>query len=87
MQTLFILSAIFFAGTTIAKAILHVSLDIKNGHRIYFARSMGYVYILPYDKDVAPPDEPKKRACNILQRFMIFFFVLLITLVLLKVII
>jgi hypothetical protein len=85
MQVVFVLSVILFAMTTIAKAILHVSLDRKNGHRIYFARSMGYIYLLPYDKDVAPHDEPKKRACNILQKFMILFFVVIIIMTLLKV--
>ena len=62
----------------ILKGILHVILDIRNGHRVDFARSKGYVYLLPYEKDVAIEDEKMKSLCNLLQRVFVIALTIVI---------
>lgn len=75
MKITFIISLFFFIIPATLKGIIHVVLDVKNGHRVDFARSKGYVYLLPYDKDVSVGDEKLKRACNCLQSLSAFSLV------------
>lgn len=70
MNTLFILSVIFCTVAAMAKGIVHIMLDLRNGYKIEFARSRGYIYFLPYDKEVSPKDERLKRICNFLQKML-----------------
>lgn len=72
MEIAFIISLFFCIIPATLKGIIHVMLDVRNGHRVDFARSKGYVYLLPYDKDVSEGDEKLKRACNYLQRLSAF---------------
>lgn len=80
METAFIISLIFCVIPAILKGIIHVSLDVRNGHRVDFARSKGYVYLLPYEKEVSEEDEKLKRICNYIQRVFVFsliFFIII----------
>lgn len=85
MNTLFILSVIFCAISAIAKGIVHVSLDLRNGYKIDFARSRGFVYFLPYDKDVSPKDGRLKQMCNFLQRMLITSIIIFAIIFLIKI--
>lgn len=84
MQTIFIISLIFCIISATAKGIIHVILDVRNGHRIDFARSKGYVYLLPYDKEVSEDNEKLKRVCNQLQKLSIGSLLIFIIVFLLR---
>ncbi len=75
MEIAFIISLVFCIILATLKGIIHVMLDVRNAHRVDFARSKGYVYLLPYDKDVSEVDEKLKRSCNYLQRLSAFSLV------------
>lgn len=76
MQVFFIISVLLFALSFGAKSIIHVILDTRNGYKIDYASSKGFVYFLPYDKDVSGTDESLKRACNYLQKLSIWFLII-----------
>jgi hypothetical protein len=78
MQTAFIVSLIFCIIPAIMKGIVHVALDVRNGYKVDFARSKGYVYLLPYNKDVSDKDEKLKRICNYLQKGVVFFLIIFV---------
>jgi hypothetical protein len=70
--------------TALGKAILHIYLDSKTGNKIEFARSRGYVYLLPYDHQVSPELEKIKTVCNKFQKSMIYSVLIFLLLFLLK---
>lgn len=78
MEFIFIISCIFLVISVIIKGVTHVALDIRNGHKVEFARSKGYDYFLPYDKDVSLEDQKLKRLCNRVQKLFIFFLFIFI---------
>lgn len=84
MEKLFILSVVFCCVSAIAKGSIHVLLDLRNNYKIDFARSKGYVYFLPYDKDVSEKDISLKRICNYLQKIMILSLVFFVIIFLFK---
>ena len=84
MKLLFILSLVLCCVLTFAKGVIHVILDLRNGYKIVFARAKGYVYFLPYDKDVSEKDVALKRICNYLQKIMMISVIIFIIVFLLK---
>ena len=72
LKIFFILSTIALVLTALGKAILHIYLDSKTGNKIEFARSRGYVYLLPYDHQVSPELEKTKALCNKFQKALIW---------------
>jgi hypothetical protein len=78
MKIAFILSLFLYIILATLSAIIHVMLDIRNDHRIDFARSKGYVYLLLYDKNVSEKDEKLKRICNYLKRISFYFLIFLV---------
>lgn len=78
MTIAIIIGLIFCFLTATLKGITHVILDIRNGHKIDFARSKGYIYLFPYDKNVAEEDEKLKRLCNLFQKLVMFSLIILI---------
>lgn len=77
---MYLLSIGFLAVTSIAKVIVHVVLDSRNGYEIEYTSVSRFVYMLPYDNEVNEKDEKLKSICNILCRlsllFLIFFLIL-----------
>ena len=73
MEIAFIISLVFCIIPATLKGIIHVMLDVRNVHRVDFARSKGYVYLLPYDKDVSEGDEKLKR----LSAFSLVAFIII----------
>jgi hypothetical protein len=84
MEIVFIISLVFCIIPASLKGIIHVTLDVRNGHKVDFARSKGYVYLLPYDKVVSGEDEKLKRICNYLQRLSIFSLIVFIIIFLVR---
>lgn len=78
MEILFIVSLLTCIISTILKGVIHVALDIRNKHNVDFARSKGYVYFLPYSKNVSEEDEKLKRICNFLHRVFIISLIIFI---------
>lgn len=78
MEKIYIVSLILFAITSISKVLIHVLLDLRNGYRIEYTSVKGYLYILPYDKEVMESDRNLKVLCNWLNKLsilMLFLFV------------
>ena len=73
MQVFFIISLLLFTISFGAKSIIHVILDNRNGYQINYGSSRGFVYFLPYGKEVTVQDEKLKKVCNYLHRVSIFF--------------
>ena len=84
METAFNLSLLFTIASTITKAITHVILDFRNGYKVEFARSNGYVYFLPYKKSIQEKDEKFRRVCNISQKFMIISLIIFLIIFVIK---
>lgn len=76
MSDFYIVIVLLFAVSFGTKSIIHVILDAKNKHKIDFASSRGFVYFLPYNKDVNESDEYLKRVCNYLQKASVLFLVI-----------
>ena len=87
MKIVFIVSSILCIIPTIFKGITHVLLDIRNSHRVDFARSKGYIYFFPYDKEVSEKDEKLKRVCNYFQKLSILFLIVFIMTFLIRLIV
>jgi hypothetical protein len=84
LEICYIVSLIALLLTVFGKGILHVYLDSKNGRKIEYARSRGYVYLLPYEKEISPELEKVKVVCNKFQKGMIYCLVIFLILFLLK---
>ena len=84
MQVFFIISILLFVLSFGAKSIIHVILDARNSHKIDYATSKGFVYFLPYNKDVSGADERLKSACNYLQKLSIWFLTIFVAAFLLR---
>jgi hypothetical protein len=80
MRAFYVIIILLLAVSFGAKSIIHVILDYRNRHKIALTSSKGYVYFLPYDKDVQESDGYLKRICNYLQKVSIFFLVVFIIL-------
>ncbi len=52
-DTLFYVVAILFAVPFTAKQIIHVYLDYKNGHKMYFGGVRQFKYFRKYEEDVS----------------------------------
>ncbi len=75
MECLFVLSLLSFIVIFIARFIIYIMLDRRNGYPIEFGSAWGHVSFLPYDKDVSEEDERLKRVCNKLQKLTILFLI------------
>jgi hypothetical protein len=75
IDILFIISTVLLVLSAAAKGILHVYLDVKNGHKVTFARSKGYVYLLPYSENVSSEYEGTKALCNKIHWAVVFFLI------------
>ncbi len=80
MGVLYVLSIGLLAVSSMTKVIVHVILDSRNGFEVEYTSVRGYVYMLPYNKEVKKEDEKLKSVCNILSWlsliFLIFFLLL-----------
>ena len=72
METLYLIALLALIFLTLAKGSLHIYLDYKNGHRIEFGKSRGYIYFLPYENEVSPEYENLKRICILLQPYWVW---------------
>lgn len=84
MREFYVIIILLLAVSFGAKSIIHVILDYRNRHKIALTSSKGYVYFLPYDKDVQESDEYLKRVCNYLQKASIFFLIIFIILFMIR---
>lgn len=75
MDNLYYTSLFLFALIFLIKSSLHAYLDYKNGESIGYSRGTSYIQLLPYEDDVAPENERKKKLCNVFWRLSIFFLV------------
>jgi hypothetical protein len=79
MDTFYLTIIILFAISSIAKTIIHIILDSRNGYKVELTGIKAYIYLLPYDKEVDSKYEELKKACNLLQKLQIatlFIFVI-----------
>lgn len=84
MQVFVIISVLLFALSLGAKSIIHVILDARNGYKIDYESSMGFVYFFPYRKDVSGGDDRLKRVCNHFQKLSVWFLIIFIVAFLLR---
>jgi hypothetical protein len=75
VQVLYYISFWLFVAFSIAKVVMHVALDARNGYPIQYGKTRGYVYLLPYGKEVSIRDEKLKRICNSVYKFNMLFLV------------
>lgn len=78
MQSSLIASVLLFALSFGVKSIIHAVLDSRNGYKIDYASARGFIYFLPYEKDVSKEDEKLKKACNIFQKLSMLFLIMLV---------
>jgi hypothetical protein len=78
MQVLYYISFWLFVAFSIAKVVMHVALDARNGYPIQYGKTRGYVYLLPYDKEVSIRDEKLKRICNFVYKIAMVLLVITI---------
>ena len=83
---LFHVSAIFFAVPFSAKQIIHVYLDYKNGHKMYFGGMRQFKYFRKYDEDVTDYYLQLKALCNVLHTISMFLLWVLFVALLIKLI-
>ncbi len=74
MQIIFDLTVLFFVLTFAAKSTIHAVLDNRNGYKIDFESSRGYVYFLPYDKVFSETYKKLKKVCNTFPEVIYCFF-------------
>ena len=86
MKILFVISLLLFAIPFSVKSILHVILDNRNRYQVDYGSSRGYVYFLPYSKEVSAKDENLKRLCNYLHKASLFFLVVFVIVFVIKII-
>lgn len=75
MQIFYIVSLIFFAIFFATKSVIHIILDSRHGYQIQYGSSRGFVYFLPYDKEVSAENLRLKKICNFLQKISIISLV------------
>jgi hypothetical protein len=78
MQSFFVASVFLFALSFGTKGVVHLILDVRNGHKIDLTSARGFVYFLPYDRDVSEKDEKLKIVCNLFQKLSMLFLVIFI---------
>ena len=84
MNTIYELVAYIFFFLLATKIILHIYLDDSNGYKVFVSPLEGMKYFLPYENEVSPEYEKKKKLCNKIQPLTIYLFILLILILLLK---
>lgn len=78
MEKIYIFSIVLFTIASISKVWIHILLDLRNGYRIEYTSVKGYLYILPYDKEVRESDNKLKVVCNWLNKLSVFMLVLFV---------
>ena len=84
MEVLFVIVFTCFIISFLIKGILHLYLNDKNGYESPAGYGLTYIYMLPYDNDVAPEYEKTKRLCNIMQKVFVVLAILSFMLFLVK---
>jgi hypothetical protein len=87
MEVAFIVSVLLLTLSFGTKSIIHAVLDARNGHRVEYGSAKGYVYFMPYDKEVSQKDERLKQICNLLHPVSIFSLILFLLVFFVKIII
>ncbi|ULQ55963.1 hypothetical protein KJS94_15035 [Flavihumibacter rivuli] len=72
LDWLYIFFLLAFITIFIAKIIIQIILDRRNGYPIVYGSAWGHVSFLPYNKEVAEEDKKLKTICNKLQKLTIF---------------